>query len=105
MDTLAAGALIALTKHKWSRKNAIVGATVVLFAGLAGIIWLVKHGLSGSSNTHVSNVVLYESTLFIVGGVFVLALFGVGKSVLCFAPIRWQGIISYSVYLFHVTAV
>jgi peptidoglycan/LPS O-acetylase OafA/YrhL len=76
MDTLAAGALIALTKHRLSRKNAIAGATVVLFAGLAGIIWLAKHGLSGSSNTHVSNVVVYESTLFIVTGVFVLALFG-----------------------------
>jgi peptidoglycan/LPS O-acetylase OafA/YrhL len=105
MDTLAAGSLIALTKHRWSRKNAIVGATVMLFAGLASIIWLAKHGLSGSSNTHVSNVVVYESTLFIVTGVFVLALFGVGKSVLCFAPIRWLGIVSYSVYLFQVNAV
>jgi peptidoglycan/LPS O-acetylase OafA/YrhL len=105
MDTLAAGSLIALTKHRWSRNTAILGATVALFAGLAGIIWLAKHGLSGSSNTHVSNVVVYESTLFIVTGVFVLALFGVGKSVLCFAPVRWLGTISYSVYLFHVTAI
>jgi peptidoglycan/LPS O-acetylase OafA/YrhL len=105
MDTLAAGALIALNRHRFSRRNAIMGATVVLFAGLGGIIWLAKHQLSGSSNTPTSNVVVYESTLFIVTGVFLLALFGIGKSVLCFAPIRWLGTISYSVYLFHVTAI
>ena len=105
MDTLAAGALIALNRHRFSRRNAILGATVVLFAGLGGIIWLAKHQLSGSSNIPTSNVVVYESTLFIVTGVFLLALFGIGKSVLCFAPIRWLGTISYSVYLFHVTAI
>ena len=105
MDTLAAGALIALNRHRFSRRNAILGATVVLFAGLGGIIWLAKHQLSGSSNIPTSNVVVYESTLFIVTGVFLLALFGIGKSVLCFAPIRWPGTISYSVYLFHVTAI
>jgi peptidoglycan/LPS O-acetylase OafA/YrhL len=104
MDTLAAGALIALNRHRFSRRNAILGATVVLFAGLGGIIWLAKHQLSGSSNTTTSNVVVYESTLFIVTGVFLLASFGIGKSVLCFAPIRWLGTISYSVYLFHLTA-
>lgn len=105
MDTLAAGALVALTKDRLSRRNMITAATLVLFAGLTGIYWLGAHGLSSASNTKVSNVFVYEATLFVVTGMFVLALVGVGKSVLSFAPIRWLGIISYSVYLFHVTAI
>jgi peptidoglycan/LPS O-acetylase OafA/YrhL len=113
MDTLAMGALIAIvwpdfkTKNQSSRfKTRIAGECIaVMLAAFATLGFLSRNGLTTNSNTRIANLAVYESTLMIVTGVFVIALIGIGNGFFSFSPLRLLGRISYSVYLFHLTAI
>lgn len=113
MDTLAAGALIALL---WPTMRArlecapklqwivAAGCCVISAAALLSVHYLRRHGLTTDSNTPLGNFGVYESTLAIVASVFLMALIGIGKKLLSSWPLIWLGRISYSIYLIHLTA-
>jgi peptidoglycan/LPS O-acetylase OafA/YrhL len=52
----------------------------------------------------MSNLWIYEMTLFINTGIMLWALGDKGVSILKLTPIRYLGRISYTVYLIHLTA-
>jgi peptidoglycan/LPS O-acetylase OafA/YrhL len=104
MDTLAAGALLAiLWPTHGSRFKARVFVTLSL-SSLAVLILLAMHHITTTANTRVGNLIIYEATLAICSSLFILALMGVGKPFLTSVPMVWLGTISYSIYLFHMTA-
>lgn len=106
MDTLAAGALLAIVWRR--RKDAIqrfgqYGPILsVLALGVLAVLARNPH-FTTASNTRESNLWIYEMTLAITVGVFLWALSGRGTAVLSLAPVRYLGCISYSVYLIHLT--
>lgn len=109
MDTLAAGALIAIV---WPNLKEQVSPSTVTWLGgvlvavsLASLIALSKHGSTTYSNTRIGNLWVYESTLTIAACLLVLSLVGVGKTLLVFQPLMFLGTISYSVYLSHLAAI
>jgi peptidoglycan/LPS O-acetylase OafA/YrhL len=113
MDTLAAGALIAIMWPSIQAKLAsspnlkwIVGAGcgAVLAFSLLAMNWYKRFGIFTDANTPLSNAVIFETTLIICLSVFLIALVGVGSQFLSSWPLVWIGRISYSVYLFHLTA-
>lgn len=106
MDTLAAGALIAILWRK--RQDAIrrLGHFGPVFSLAAfGVIALFARNsqFTTTSNTRESNVLIFEMTLIISVGVILWALSGKGTGVLMLAPVRYLGRISYTVYLIHLT--
>jgi peptidoglycan/LPS O-acetylase OafA/YrhL len=117
MDTLAAGALIALlwpellerlesASQRHRLRRTIAG--VSLLAGLGAIVslrFLSKHGHTTASNTPLGNSGVLEAALVLVTAVFLVSLIGFGKRFLSIWPMMWIGRISYSIYLFHVTAI
>ena len=111
MDTLAAGALIALL---WpdlrerlqapSRVRATVAVAAVASAlSVAVLVWLGRHGITTYYSTPMGNVLIFEATLIIGVSLFLTALLGVGKRFLDLKPLLWIGRISYSLYLIHMT--
>jgi peptidoglycan/LPS O-acetylase OafA/YrhL len=113
MDTLAAGALLALAwpslrpaMERVAARRAATGIAIVAIGGsLVALLFMGKHGITTDSNTRISNVAVYEATLIISVACMVLALVGFGKRILTFRPLRQLGMISYSVYLFHLLAI
>jgi len=108
MDTLAAGALIAIVwpglkdRVRTARVAWSGGALIVL--SLVAIVLLSRYGYTTDSNTRIGNVWIYESTLCISACMLVLSLAGVGKEILSIRPLGYLGIISYSIYLSHLGA-
>lgn len=108
MDTLAAGALIAivwpdLKERVSTSKIAWAGASLIALSLVAFVI-LSKFGYTTYSNTRIGNAWVYESTLCIASCLLVMSLAGIGKAILSFNPLRYLGTISYSVYLSHLAA-
>lgn len=99
MDTLAAGALIAVLGTAVPRKYYAVGAAL----GIAGLMVLAKFNVTTFANTRTGNTFIYECTLLISFGLFCYALEATSQ-MLAWAPLRYVGTISYSVYLIHVLA-
>jgi peptidoglycan/LPS O-acetylase OafA/YrhL len=113
MDTLAAGALIAIL---WPSIQAGIAASpartwkigagcmAVILLSLGAFTTFHRFGIDTYANTPLSNALLYETSLAICASVFLLALLGIGKRFLSTWPLVWLGRISYSIYLFHLTA-
>lgn len=113
MDTLAAGALVAICWPKLRgklhsdplfRSRLKVAGSVLFFTGLVTALVLNGRGLTPTMGSRVGNTFLLEATLGITGGMFFLALLGVGQKFLSSWPLVKLGRISYSIYLFHLTA-
>ncbi len=111
MDTLAAGALIALLWPEVRdrlRAPAGVRATVTVAvaasaASLAVLFWLGRQGITTYYSTPLGNVLIFEATLVVGVSLFLTALIGVGKNFLELKPMVWIGRVSYSIYLIHMT--
>lgn len=107
MDTLAAGALIAIiwpeVKDKVSNSQLTISSLCMIALSLVAIIVMARHGFTTYSDTAIGNLGVYESTLVIVTSVFLMSLAGVGRRFFVFPPLMWLGYISYSVYLIHLT--
>ncbi|GGA67948.1 acyltransferase [Edaphobacter acidisoli] len=106
MDTLAAGALIAIIwrrRQYWIKQFGHFGPILSLVA--AGVLGLLAKNsrFTTSANTRESNTFIYELTLIIVTGIVLWALSGRAVRILTFAPVRYLGRISYTVYLVHLT--
>jgi peptidoglycan/LPS O-acetylase OafA/YrhL len=107
-DLLCAGALLALTwRHnpKWAKEKT-AWALGALVAVLATLLWANRYSSwHATSNTRVANTFLYELTLIGSVGLLVLALSGKGwlGAVLRWRPVRYVGMISYTMYLVHLT--
>lgn len=110
MDTLAAGAVMALlwpameqwlTPERRTRWMGILFAAVLVAFG--ALVWLRVHGYSTSGNTRVANFGVYESILVIAVSAFLLAMLGFCRSLLSSWPLVWLGRISYSLYLCHIS--
>jgi peptidoglycan/LPS O-acetylase OafA/YrhL len=112
MDTLAAGACIALC---WPKLHQIMEVnyqfrvrlylvmSLALLGGLSFLLWASKNGISTHANTRVGNVGVYEANLAIVVSIFIVVLCGFAKTSLESWPLTWLGRISYSFYLIHLT--
>ena len=108
MDLLAVGALLALIWRK--RPDTIkrfgqYGPILSVLALLVLALLSRDPAFTTTANTRLSNVWIYEMTLFLCTGIILWALSGKGVSILTLAPVRYLGIISYTVYLIHTTAV
>jgi peptidoglycan/LPS O-acetylase OafA/YrhL len=109
IDGLMAGALIALA---WKNKRAELGKVAGWAKGvipLAFIVLAVLYrvgGLRVSSNTVVSNVFIYELITLIAAFMLLWALFSKSclVDVLKWRPVRYVGVISYTIYLVHILA-
>lgn len=113
-DTIAAGALMAIhwptlqssiESNAETRKRVVRAFAVLMFFGLACALTLNSLGYLVSNGNRIGNTFLYEATLAITGSMFALALFGVARKPLSSWPMAKLGRISYSFYLFHLTAI
>ena len=115
MDTLAAGALIALIWPELEQQLAheggerlrrtIAGAGAVATGiALFALRFLSAHGDTTTANTRIGNTGIFEAVLVIVTAAFLAVLVGFGKNLLSTWVFQWIGRISYSVYLIHLTA-
>jgi peptidoglycan/LPS O-acetylase OafA/YrhL len=116
MDTLAAGALIALiwpelqtrlesgTRRRHLQRQVLVAGICVIGLAMAGLVWMSSHGISTAANSRAGNVGVFELVLAIVTSLFLITLMGWGKTLLSTWPFMWVGRVSYSIYLFHLTA-
>jgi len=110
MDLLCAGALLALLFR--DNKALPAGSGLAAYFSLAFaallLLFLSRYpDFRTGSNTVLTNVLLYSLVLVIVSSLLAIALTGKGPfcSLLRWAPLRWIGIISYSMYLVHETAI
>ncbi len=107
MDTLAAGALIAITwpdiKQIVGRIQIAISGLLIIILSLALLLIMSQWGLTTDSNTPVGNMLVYEATLLIAVSAFVLALVDLGGAFLKHPILRFMGRISYSIYLIHLT--
>ena len=113
MDTLASGALIAilwpqiqsqLASNPIAKKNLIRGGWILLGCGLVSAIALNSLGFLPATGNRIGSTTLMEATLMIATGMFGLALIGIGRKGYSSKPLVFLGRISYSFYLFHLTA-
>lgn len=105
MDTLAAGAILQILwrrRHNVIRRFGAYGPILSMIA-LGVLIVLARNPhFTTTSNTRESNLCIYEMTLIWSTGLIVWALSGRGTRILTFAPVRFFGRISYTVYLIHL---
>jgi peptidoglycan/LPS O-acetylase OafA/YrhL len=107
MDLLAIGALVAIL---WRKRPYLIQRFGHYSLILSGMALLALYGLSKlpgfttTSNTRLSNVLIYELTLIICTGGILWALSGRGIGILMLAPVRYIGRISYTIYLIHLLA-
>jgi len=113
MDTLAAGALVAihwpeiqqrLNSSRSTRSRAIKLVWVALAVAVIVALVLNGKGVAPASASPFGSFALLEATLVIAASMFLLALTGIDKNVLSAKPMVFLGRISYSFYLFHMTA-
>jgi len=113
MDTLAAGALLALYWGDISKRlealpafrpQLIAACSSFAILSLSGVLICAKLGITTSSNVPLGNLWIYECTLCIAVAAFVLSMVKVGYRVLTSWPLVWLGRVSYSIYLVHLTA-
>ncbi len=113
MDTMAAGALIALLwpnirqriNASGSLRAAVIASALLTVAcGFGALLVLHHFGIRTSADTPLGNAVLYSLTVMIMSAALLLALTGFGKAVLSSWPLVWLGRISFSLYLIHLTA-
>ncbi len=111
MDTLAVGALAALTwpifklrLQQSSRfRQSVRWGTLGIFLGCGLLLLLAqREGYTTFANSPVGNLGIYECTLGMMSSMFLLALMGTGKELLSSWPFLWLGRISYSFYLIHL---
>ncbi len=108
MDTLAAGALIAIVWRKHRDKVEHFGRYGLLISAVAVLALVVCSrifGLSTFSNTPAGNVWIYEFSLLTCTGAFLWALSGRRVRLLTLRPLVYLGRISYSVYLIQVAVI
>jgi peptidoglycan/LPS O-acetylase OafA/YrhL len=108
MDLLAVGALLALIWRKRPdtiRRFGLYGPILSVLAVLVLAILSRNPAFTTTANTQLSNVWVYELSLFINTGIILWALSGKGVWILTLAPVRYLGLISYTVYLIHLTAI
>ena len=108
MDLLAAGALLAIGWHR--RREAVLRLArfgpALAAAGVLALALLSRQPLfHTTANTWQSNLFLYELTLVVSLGLVLWALGGRRIAPLRFAPLRYVGRISYSMYLIHLTLI
>ncbi len=106
MDLLAMGALLAVMWRRHRAKIERYGMYGPIFTALAiGTLLMLSRrgGFSTAGNTREVNVWVYELSLIASTGVILWALSGRYVGVLTWAPMRYLGRISYSIYLIHVT--
>ena len=111
MDLLCAGAVLSIIWRKEGRAGfarMVSPARWMIGAGLIALLFCAKLGwLKTSSNTPASNAFIYVFGLIFSTGLIILALGG--DRFLCpflRAPlVRFVGIISYSMYLIHVSVI
>ncbi len=113
MDTLAAGALVALYMSGVPMQASVVQvnlrpyrvhALLLLVAGATLAIALNAKGLKPTMGSQLANTALLEATLMISVGLLLLSLMGVGVRGLSSKGLTGLGRISYSFYLIHMTA-
>lgn len=107
MDLLAVGALLALVWRKHPeriRQFGQYGPILSVLALLALVLLARNPTFTTTANTRLSNLWIYEMSLFIGTGIILWALSGKGIRILTLAPVRYLGRISYPVYLIHATA-
>jgi peptidoglycan/LPS O-acetylase OafA/YrhL len=108
MDTLAAGALMALAWHRHRDKVERNGHYGLVLSAVASVMLVAlsrKPGFTTHANTAAGNVWIYELSLLACVGAILWALGGRGVRVLTLAPVVYLGRISYSVYLIHLAAI
>lgn len=110
MDLLCAGALLALlfrVRKALPGKSHRVGYVLLLLSTALLFLMSRNPGFRSGSNTRFSNAFLYSLVLVIVSSLLVIALSGRGLicQLLRWAPLRWIGTISYSMYLVHMAAI
>jgi peptidoglycan/LPS O-acetylase OafA/YrhL len=113
MDTLAAGALLALLwpdlrerlkKLPKLHRQIVWGCAGAGLFSLLSIMVMQRHGYTTYGNTRLGNLVIYEATLGIVVSIFLSVLIGFGSQALSSFPLIWLGRISYTFYLVHLVA-
>jgi peptidoglycan/LPS O-acetylase OafA/YrhL len=113
MDTLAAGALVALlwpelrkrlTESSWLRARIAWGCASAALVAILTALVLNRHGYTTYGNTRIGNLALYEVTLGLTASAFIVVLIGFGRKALSTWPFVWLGRISYSFYLVHTVA-
>jgi peptidoglycan/LPS O-acetylase OafA/YrhL len=105
MDLLAAGGLLCIEwrpRPEWIQHwGARLGA-ILMIVGMAAELTLWRLGVSSGDNTRLSNTAIYEANLFLCFGFVIYALGGRNVKWLAVRPLRYIGIISYSMYLVHM---
>jgi peptidoglycan/LPS O-acetylase OafA/YrhL len=106
MDTLALGAVLAIAWRRHRNKITAYGVYGPIASLIAlGVLLVLKEQMPSarlSANSPLSNTLTYECTLMICGGVILWALSGRFVGILNWAPVRYLGRVSYSVYLIHL---
>jgi peptidoglycan/LPS O-acetylase OafA/YrhL len=110
MDLLCAGALIAVVyrKHAAFFERLTYPAWLLAFCVGTLLLFLSRFAdFQTSSNTVWTNTFLYSFILVLVASVLVAALGGKGtlNRVLTWPPLQYVGVISYSMYLIHASAI
>jgi peptidoglycan/LPS O-acetylase OafA/YrhL len=107
MDCLSAGALLAILWHNrksWITRYGHFGLVLTSAAGITLVAISRVGGFNRTANTQRGNTILYELTLLASMGIVLWALSGRFVGVLQWAPLRYLGRISYTVYLMHIFA-
>jgi peptidoglycan/LPS O-acetylase OafA/YrhL len=108
MDTLAAGALMAIAWRKYRSKFERFGQYGLILSAVGLVLLMALSRLPGFSthaNTRAANVWVYEITLTTCAGTLLWALSGRGVRLLTLPPVTYIGRISYSLYLIHLVVI
>ena len=104
MDLLAVGSLIAVAwRHRRQAIERYGAYGLLLTAGAVAALGLLSRNprFNTIANTPEANVWIYECSLIGCTGILLWTLSGRGVGALRWAPLRYLGRISYSIYLIH----
>jgi peptidoglycan/LPS O-acetylase OafA/YrhL len=108
MDTLAAGALMAIAWRKYRSKFERFGHYGLILSAVSITVLMFLSripGFSTHANTRAGNLWIYELTLITCAGAILWALSGRGVRLLTLAPVTYLGRVSYSLYLIQVAVI